>query len=37
MHARAMLQRAERPPAAKPLLRAGLYWPGIASPVAGSG
>ncbi|MCR8724827.1 cobaltochelatase subunit CobN [Frigidibacter sp. ROC022] len=27
-HARAMLDGTERPPAAAPLLRAGLYWPG---------
>ncbi|SFP34560.1 cobaltochelatase subunit CobN [Tranquillimonas alkanivorans] len=27
-HARAMLDGAEAPPPAKPLLRAGLYWPG---------
>jgi len=27
-HARAMLDGAERPPPARPLLRAGIYWPG---------
>lgn len=27
-HAQAMVQGTDRPPAARPLLRAGLYWPG---------
>ncbi|MBJ3764227.1 cobaltochelatase subunit CobN [Maribius pontilimi] len=30
-HARAMLDDTDRPPAAKPLLRAGLYWPGTSA------
>ncbi len=29
-HARAMLDGTERPAPARPLLRAGLYWPGVA-------
>jgi cobaltochelatase CobN len=32
VHARAMLDGSERPPQARPLLRAGLYWPGSAAP-----
>ncbi|MEM6466755.1 MAG: cobaltochelatase subunit CobN, partial [Pseudomonadota bacterium] len=31
-YAKAMLDEGERPPAAKPLLRAGLYWPGETAP-----
>ncbi len=31
-HAKAMLDEAPRPPAARPLLRAGLYWPGARDP-----
>jgi cobaltochelatase CobN len=30
-HARAMIRDAERPAPAKPLLKSGLYWPGVAS------
>jgi len=29
-YAKAMIHEADRPPAAKPLLRAGVYWPGAA-------
>ena len=31
-HARAMIDGSERPAAAKPLLKAGLYWPGATDP-----
>ena len=31
-HAAHMLDGAPRPPAARPVLRAGLHWPGLASP-----
>ncbi|SHJ15259.1 cobaltochelatase CobN subunit [Palleronia salina] len=31
-HAAAMLDGGERPPSARPLLRAGLYWPGTPAP-----
>ncbi|MBL4811842.1 MAG: cobaltochelatase subunit CobN, partial [Rhodobacteraceae bacterium] len=31
-YAAAMLTDAERPPAARPLLKAGLYWPGMTTP-----
>ncbi len=31
-HAKAMIAGAERPAPARPLLRAGLYWPGLAEP-----
>ncbi|EAQ04532.1 cobaltochelatase [Pseudooceanicola batsensis HTCC2597] len=31
-HARAMLEGADRPAPARPLLKAGLYWPGASAP-----
>ncbi|MEO0343974.1 MAG: cobaltochelatase subunit CobN [Pseudomonadota bacterium] len=31
-YADAILERREKPPAAKPLLRAGVYWPGTTEP-----